>query len=859
MKAIKALIKHEFRFFLLRPWSHAWLLLWVSATTAVAMLHGQILHAPQVQLGPFFSYLPWLGALFLPALGINLWSRESRLETRIWLLSLPHSTLRCLLIKYAAAWMLMALGLLLTWPLTATLIYLGNPDLGVIASSYIGTLGYLSVQLALCLVASCLTTRPMSSYALGLAFCLAYNLPGCDLLSESLPPYASSGLFTQLSRWSGSHHLLGFLRGVIDSRDIFYWILSVTCLISAAYGLLVKSRTAASTSWRHPERRTLYGLFAYSAFVSLLLVLTFSVHSRWDLTEDDLYTLSDGSVAIVGKLPEPVHVRLFVSRSHPALEPALRSHSQRIEELLREFVALAPMNFSYSLVDPLSDPALEMEARLHGLTAVGSSASDPIFFGAIYTMGQQTLGLPYFDPQREDQLEYEIVEALVKISQKSKPVLGIMSALPMMREQGVRDWAIVSALRNLYQVIPLPLSSESIAANVHTLLVIHPKNIGEKTEFALDQFVMRGGNLLLALDPLCRSELTYNNQLTVQPGSPLQLASNLPRLLKAWGLDFSAQKMVGDLGRKTPLQTAHQIVDYPFNLSLQAEDLNASHLISNRIRQLIFSESGWFSGYRDNGLHWNILAQTSPESAGVSTSLANFMQASTLSEQVKPDGQQRVLAGVLFGRFFTAFPKPPAGSPLEAPLREADRDNAVVLFADVDFMADHHTVDKVQSRSQMILKPKNDNLSFFLRAVEFAGGNKDLIAVRNNRRLLRPFLRFQRLQQESQSRWQESFDKIGLELQSIEAQLESEQNPEEDQALASVEAEQEQRIKQLREEEARLRAEQRRVRLSMQEPVSRLRKQLIWGNLLITPFTLAIFWGGLLGRRRWPGKRSVQI
>lgn len=858
MKALRGLLRHEFRFFLLRPWAHVWLGLWVSACLLAALVHGKILQGQQVQLTGFFGYLPWMGALFLPALGVQLWSREKRLDTMVWLLSLPHSTLRCLLVKYAAAWTLMTVGLLLTWPLTATLAYIGEPDFGTIVSSYVGILGYLSVQLALCLLASCLSARPVSSYALGLGLAVVYNLPGGDLLSDRLPSLLSTGLFTELSRLSPSYHLLSFLRGVIDSRDVVYWLLSLALPISLAYLLLVGRRTAASASWRHPERRTIYGLLAYAVFIGLLFVGGRTLHKRWDLTDDGLYTLSEGSQAILRKLPEAVHVRLFVSRSHPALEPAMISHAQRIEELLREFVALAPASFSYSIADPLSDPALEMEARLNGLTAVGSSASDPVFFGAVYTMGKQQIGIPYFDPQREDQLEYDMVEALVKISQKSKPVLGIMSALPMMREQGVRDWAIISAMRNLYQVIPVPLSSELIPEQVHSLLVIHPKNISEKTEFALDQYVMRGGNLVVAMDPFCRSELLYNNQVTAQ-GAQLQLGSHLPRLLKAWGLDYSPQKMVGDLSRMSPMQTAYQTSDYPFYISLQAEDMNGSHLISSRIRQLLFSEPGWFSGYRDNGLHWNILAQTSKESGVVSTSLASFMQASTLSAQLKPDGQQRVLAGVLFGKFFTAFPKPPAGSPITEPKREAELDNAVVLFADVDFIADLHSVDKMQSRNQMILKPKNDNLSFFLRAVEFAGGNKDLIAVRNTRRLPRPFVRFQKLQQESQAKWQDRIDKISLELQNIEAQLQLEQNPEEDETLATIEAEREQKLKGLREEEAKLRAEQRHVRLEMQEPAGALRRQLIWLNLAATPASLGLFWGLRFARRKKRGVASVKV
>ncbi len=864
MKALQGLIGHELRSFLLRPWAHAWVTLWVISCAVTTLLHAKLLNGQQAQLTPLFAYLPWLGALFLPLLGINLWSRESRLGTFVWLLSLPHSTLRCLLVKYGSAWILMTVGLLLTWPLTATVLYLGNPDLGIIASSYIGCLGFLSVQLGLCLLASCMTSRPMSTYALGFAFCLLYNLPACDLLSENLSHAFSSGIFTDISRWSGSYHLLSFLRGVIDSRDFFYWILSLAVLLSASYGLLIHRRSISSSNWRHPEARTIYGLLAATTLSALLLFLSFSFHKRWDLTADELYSLSEGSLAIVTKLPEPVHVRFFISRSHPSLEPALRTYGQRIEELLRELTAVPSKTFSYSIVDPLTRPEREMEARTHGLTAVGSSVGDPVFFGAVFSMGAQTLGISYFDPQREDQLEYELIEALVKISQKNKPILGIMSSLPMMREQGVRDWAVVSALRNLYQVISVPSNSDQIAANIHTLLVIHPKNISEKTEYALDQFVVSGGNLMLALDPLCRSELVYNNPLASAQTSQLQLASQMPRLLKAWGLDFNSQRMVGDASRLTPMQSAYQTVDYPYYITLQSQDLNATHLISNRIRQLIFAESGWFGGYRNNGLHWSILAQTSTESGTIPTSLASYMQAAALSAQLKPDEQQRVLAGVLFGRFFSAFSNAPAGSPIMEHKRDAEKDNAVVLFADVDFIADHHTVDKIQSRNQMILKPKNDNLSFFLRSVEFAGGNKDLIAVRNSRRLPRPFVRFQKLQQEGQSQWQDQAEKVSLQLQEIETQIQGSQNPEEDEALSTIAIEQEQKLKSLRQEEARLRAEQRHIRLSMQESTEDLKQRLIWGNVLLTPILALMGWSirvpaQRLARKLRRRRRSVKV
>ena len=861
MSAMMGLWKHESRYFLMRPWASLWLTAWLITCASVSLIWADLLSQSEAGLLPFFTYLPWIGALFLPALGMRLWSREVELGTLTWLLSLPHSTLRCILIKHIAACQLLILALIATWPLPLTIVYLGDPDLGVMISSYLGMLGFLSGQLALCHLASTLCRRPLAAYGLGLILCLLYNLPGCDLIHDKLPHVFSSGWFEGFSRLGPTYHVLGFLRGVIDLRDVFYALGSTLVCLGLAFLTLIWKRSLSSSSWRHPEPRTTYGLSILGIMTIILLIAAQHLRVRWDLTEERLYTLSDGSRAIVEKLSEPLRVTFFFSRSHPELDPHLRSYGQRIEELLREFAASSPQRFQLRTIDPRPQTESELDARVQGLLPLHTQNGDTLYFGAIYTMGQQMLSIPYFDPQKEDQLEYELAEAAVKIAQRNKPVLGILSSLPVVgdsAEGGLKlkqDWAFVAALRNLYQIVSIAPDAESIPDSVRTLLVVHPKTINEKTEYAIDQFLLSGGNLLIALDPFCRADLVYTTQQGTQ--APL-VASDLPRLLKAWGLSYSSDQLVGNRNRSTKMQAVYQKIDYPFHMEFKAEDFTEEHPITLRIRQLLMAEAGYFAADAGSGLQWIPLVRTSPASGTVPTQLTTVLSAGQLAERLAEDGQERALAGMIRGRFRTAFPIPPAGTPISRHREQADKDNAIVLVADVDFIADHNSVEKRQSLNQMVFKPKNDNLGFLLKSVEFVGGNKDLIAVRSSSRLARPLTRLVERQERAREQWQEEFDRLGAQVTEIERRLTEMQAQMETSESDLLSPEQQKALQALRLEEAQMRAQRRDVRLQMQEDEKQLRQGLTLLNHAVGPLAIGIFWSlGLWFRHRQRPRRST--
>src|SRR5437899_1921914 len=440
------------------------------------------------------------------------------------------------------------------------------------------------------------------------------------------------------------------------------------------------------------------GLVAALIILVLLNLVLGAARGRIDLTQGKLYTLSEGTRAVLGKLESPVKIRLYFSQSEVPL--AIKAYGRRVEDLLAEFRQAGRGKVIVEKLDPQPDSDAEDSATLEGVEAQVTPTGDKFYLGASISYADQKLALPALALDREPLLEYDLVRAIARAAATAKPVIGVMSALPvfgmppspMTGGQPMEPQVFIGELRRDYTVKRVGLDPEKIDDDIKVLLVIHPRGIGERAQYALDQFVLRGGKLIAFLDPSA-----YFDQLGQMGGmGGGGTPSSLDRLLKAWGLAFDSGKVVLDMRYLTGAGAR----TLPTLLSLNDNAFDPHDVATARLGSLLMPFAGAFTGKPVEGLSEAVLMKSSAYSQLVD-SFAATAQGEAAIRAFKPSGTEYPLAVRLTGRFKTAFPE---GRPKDedqgdkkaaaakvsqaAPLKESAAENAVVLVGDSDFIND---------------------------------------------------------------------------------------------------------------------------------------------------------------------------
>src|SRR6266481_1265262 len=442
------------------------------------------------------------------------------------------------------------------------------------------------------------------------------------------------------------------------------------------------------------------GLVAAALILVLLNFVLGAVRGRIDLTQGKLYTLSEGTRAVLGKLESPVKIRLYFSQNDIPLP--IKAYGRRVEDLLAEFRQAGRGKVIVEKLDPQPDSDAEDSATLEGVEAQVTPSGDKFYLGASISYTDQKVALPALTPDREPLLEYDLVRAIARAVSTAKPVIGVMSALPVFGMppsqftggQPLEPQVIIGELRRDYTVKRVGLDAERIDDDIKVLLVIHPRGIGERAQYALDQFVLRGGKLIAFLDPSA-----YFDQLGQMGGmGGGGTPSSLDRLLKAWGLGFDSGKVVLDMRYLTGAGAR----TLPTLLSLNDNAFAPNDIATQRLGSLLMPFAGVFTGKPVEGLSETVLVRTSSYSQLVD-SFAAMTQGEAAIRGFAPSGTEYPLAVRLSGKFRTAFPEGPPkaddkgdrkaaaakvsqGEPKSAPLKESAGENAVVLVGDSDFI-----------------------------------------------------------------------------------------------------------------------------------------------------------------------------
>ncbi|MGH8021503.1 MAG: Gldg family protein [Opitutaceae bacterium] len=644
-------------------------------------------------------------------------------------------------------------------------------------------------------------------------------------------------------------------------------------------------------------------------FVILVLVnfLASQFSARADLTQDNIYTLSEGSDSLLSKIEEPVTLRFYFSRSLENLPIRFKNYATRVEEMLNQYVSASDGNISLEVIDPQPDTDEETEARRAGILPQQLPTGEALYFGLVVTQAGQEANIEFFSPNREPFLEYDVSQLIYSVQQFDKPRLGLLSGLPlrsqmpmgmMPGQQPQPDQLIIQQWETTFELAEVDATAESLPENLDVLAVIHPQNVGEKMLFAIDQFLLSGKPVIVAVDPSSYHFKGQQRQNQMMMGQPPQgVTSDLPRLFNAWGINYTSSEVVGDPSLATSVQTGAGISSFPVWLSLTKENFSADILPTSSLNTMLMIEPGSVAAAGDRNYEITPLVQTTPRAGTVAGMMLSFTPPNEVARQLTDGGVAKNLAVLVRGTFKTAFPDgapkdpEPADDSSDAAENNEDAENSaedadtdaatdetetaeaadaaeeaegktpalaesakpgtLVVAADSDWLLDQFSVRRMNFLGMQAVEPLNDNLAFASNLADFLGGSEDLISIRGKGSAQRPFEVIREMELAAQERYQAELQGLEDRRNEIQQEIQKLQTQQTEGRTLIASPEVSEALERYRVQEAELRTSIRKIRLSLREGIESLQNGLTVLNLLIVP--LAVITAGLvllIGRNR---------
>lgn len=619
------------------------------------------------------------------------------------------------------------------------------------------------------------------------------------------------------------------------------------------------------------NRKTLTGsalLILALLFVAVVLLSNLLLRgARVDLTENNLYTLSAGTRSLLDKIEEPLRLTLYFSdrgtadTDNPSAR-ALRAYYPRVRELLEEMAARADGKIVLKVVDPVAYSEEEDGAVAAGIQALPfGPAGESVFLGLAGT--NSTNGeakIPLFDPGRENLAEYDIAKLIHDLNSAKKPAVGFISSLPMSMgfdpatRQMREPWAVYSELAQFFDVREMNAAAlKTIENDINVVVLVHPKELGDDALYALDQFVLRGGHLLVFVDPNAEQDPSGADAENPQMAMFADKSSDLSRLFKAWGLEYARDKVVLDRIHALQISVAQNAppVRHPGILGFTRKDLSGDDVITANLDAVNMSTVGYFELVKDTTSKLVPLIQSSDQSMSVPADRIKFLpDPSSLLADFKPAGQPFVLAARLEGQFKTAFPeRNDAGH-----LAQAKDKNAVVLFADTDMLSNRLWADVQNFFGQKVLNAFANNGDLVINAVDNLSGDSDLISIRGRASSQRPFTKVAELKRQADDSFRQKEKQLQQELGETERKLTELQSAKsQDQAMVLSPA-QKTELDNFLKRKIEIRKQLREVRRQLDADIEALGTRLKFINILLVPLLLI---GAALGFAGWKARRAT--
>jgi ABC-type uncharacterized transport system involved in gliding motility auxiliary subunit len=662
-----------------------------------------------------------------------------------------------------------------------------------------------------------------------------------------------------------------------------------------------------------PSRRSLAIIGIVSAailFVAINVIANRTLGTtRIDLTQGKLYTLSAGTRSTLAKLDEPLVLRFYYSKKLGDEIPSYGVYAQRVREMLEEYAAAANGKIELQELDPQPFSAVEDRAVAFGLQGVPlDQGGEQIYFGLAATNSTDDLQIiPFFQPEREAFLEYDLTKLIHSLAFPKKPVIGLITDLPLegdmmaaMQGQPMIPYAVIAQIKGLYDIKDLSTELDTIPSDVDVLMIAHPQHLSEKTLYAIDQYVLGGGKALVFVDPNSETQQMHPSQLN-PPGMPLD--SDLPSLFKAWGIEMEPKMVAGDrrAARRVNAGTAQHVeaMDYVAWLSLDQTNLNHSSPITADLTHVNMASAGILDATKDAKTTLTPLISTSADSMAIPVAkiqgVNGVPDVGGLLRDFKPDGKRLVLAAQVTGPASTAFPDgPPKDEKKDADKNKnsgADKDKAannagaaaapaanatpaapagppqiktatkpidVIVVADTDILEDRFWEQSQDFFGQTVVIPVANNGDFVANAIDVLAGGDDLVSLRSRGTSARPFTLVDNIQKAADDQYQAKEKDLETKLKDTQDKIKQIQDQGGRQGVALA-AEQEQTIDNFRADMLTIRQQLRQVQLALRQDINRLQALVEFFDVAFVPILvglIAIVIGAVRFQRRKRQARS---
>jgi ABC-type uncharacterized transport system involved in gliding motility auxiliary subunit len=603
-------------------------------------------------------------------------------------------------------------------------------------------------------------------------------------------------------------------------------------------------------------------------FVGLTVLSNYALRGwRLDLTQNRLYTTAPGTDRVLASIKEPINLYFFFSERAAGQLPQLKTYGVRVREFLEELAGRSNGKLRLHVIDP--QPFSEEEDRAAELGVHGEpfgATGSQFYFGLAGT--NSTDGheaIEFFDPNKEQFLEYDVVKLIYQLANPKKPVVAWMSSLPMaagfdpqtgqMRE----PWAIYSDAQQLYDVRPLEQNATHIDPDVNVLVLVHPKDLSPATQFAIDQYALRGGHILVFVDPLAEAD-PAGAGANPMAAMGVDKSSHLNALFTAWGLQFNPGEVVADRGHalSVTMRQGQEPVEHIGVLGLDKDSFAKDDVITSGLSVVNVATAGYLepiAGAKGcqplkgakSCFEPLLVSSTDAEPLPVERFRMLFDPASLL-EGFKPTGRRYVLGARITGNVRTAFPDgPPSGvtlPPGQLDLKASAKPLNLVVFADADLLSDYLWVREQNFFGQRMTQAWASNGDLVQNALDNLAGSADLISVRGRASFTRPFERVEKLRRAADERFRAKEQELEQQLRDTETKLSTLQSKGGGNSTVILTPEQEQEIEHFQSEKLRIRKELRAVRAGLDAEIKGLGTTVKIINIVLVPAAFALL--GLL-------------
>ena len=600
------------------------------------------------------------------------------------------------------------------------------------------------------------------------------------------------------------------------------------------------------------------GLGLMLVILVLVNLIISQVNIRWDATKDKLYSLSDGTKKILVDLQEEVSIKIFYTQDHPETPLPIKTYGQRMLDFVSEYEYYSNGKIHLEVYNPKPDSEEEEWAQKYGIEGINLPSGENLYFGLVGVAADQEETIKILDPTREEHLEYDISRMIYRLQSPKKRKIGVISSFGVMGKEpnyynqmsaptkGEPPWLFIKELKKNYFVEKIDSSAEAIDDDTDLVLMIHPKNMSEQLMYAVDQFVLKGGNVITYIDPFA----------VMDTGTGPMKSSNPEKLLSAWGVSMDPTKMLIDFDYVTRLRGQNnQVENNPMWISISGDGFNSDEIITSKLESVLLPIVGALKKTKDSNYEYETLLQSSKNSA-----LTDVFKVRFGVEQLRRDFSATVeqydLAVKIRGKFKTAFAggKPKTEDAEQAEdktavnvdehLNVGQKKAAIIVVADSDMLGDNFYVSKQNFLGFDVSRIFNDNLNLLLNTMEMLTGSDALISIRSRGKFDRPFTKVKELEKAAQERWMAREQELVRKVEETNRKLTEFERKKDQSQKYIVSQEQEAEIKKFKFEKRRINKELKKVRRNLRVEIESLGNLVKFINIGLMPLLVCI--GGII-------------